>query len=86
MGFKSDTPFGEMPKIYMVLSSKGARVYDQGKELPAESIKISGTPTRSEVRVPLSLLGNPEKLMISAQTNVGDIPLDNIPWVFLSLE
>jgi hypothetical protein len=35
------------------------------------------------VRIPLALLGNPERLMVSSQTSVGDVPLDNIPWVFL---
>jgi LmbE family N-acetylglucosaminyl deacetylase len=85
MGYRSETPFGAMPKIYMDLSSDGYKVYDQGKELPGDSVQISGTPTRSEVRIPLELLGNPERLMVSAQTSIGDVPLDNIPWVYLNL-
>jgi LmbE family N-acetylglucosaminyl deacetylase len=41
--------------------------------------------TESEVRVPLALLGNPQRIMLSSQTSIGDVPLDNIPWVFLNL-
>jgi LmbE family N-acetylglucosaminyl deacetylase len=82
-GYRADTPFGEMPKLFMDLSAAGYQVYDRGQELPPESVKVSGTPTRSEVRVPLALLGDPERVMVSAQTSIDDVPLDNIPWVFL---
>ena len=85
MGYRDDTPFGEMPKIYMDLSSSGYRVYDQGFLLPDNSVTVSGTPTRSEVRIPLALLDDPERVLVSAQTSIGDVPLDNIPWVFLTL-
>ncbi|MGW8225188.1 MAG: PIG-L deacetylase family protein [Anaerolineales bacterium] len=86
MGYRADTPFGDMPKLFMDLSAAGYQVYDRGQELPADSITITGTPTRSEVRVPLALLGDPQRLLVSAQTNLGDVPLDNIPWVFLSIK
>jgi len=28
----------------------------------------------------------PERVLVSAQTSIGDVPLDNIPWVFLKLK
>jgi LmbE family N-acetylglucosaminyl deacetylase len=86
MGFRQDTPFEKMPKIYMDLSADGYRIYDQEKELPADSVTVSGSPLRSEVRIPLALLGDPERMMVSAQTIVNDIPMDNIPWVFLVIK
>jgi len=86
IGYRSDKPFGEMPKIYMDLGASGYRVYDQGFLLPDNFLTVSGTPTRSEVRIPLDLLGDPERVLVSAQTSIGDVPLDNIPWVFLTLK
>jgi LmbE family N-acetylglucosaminyl deacetylase len=85
MGYRADTPFEDMPKIFVDLSAAGYRVLDRGQEMPVTSVTISGEPTRSEVRVPLSLLGSPERIMISAQTSIGDVPLDTIPWVFLAV-
>jgi len=85
IGYGTDTPFGEMPKLFMDLSAAGYKLYDRGQKLPSDSVTISGTPTRSEVRIPLALLGNPEKILVSSQTSIGDVPLDNIPWVFLNL-
>jgi hypothetical protein len=75
-----------MPKLFMDLSASGYKLYDHGQELPVDSVTVSGTPTRSEVRVPLALLGDPERALVSAQTSIGDVPLDNIPWVFLILK
>lgn len=86
MGYRQDTPFGEMPKIYMDLSTAGYKVYDRGQELSTDLVAVSGTPTRSEVRVPLALLGDPERVLVSAQTSIGDVPLDNIPWVTLNID
>ena len=85
LGYRADTPFGEMPKLFMDLSADGYKIYDRGQELAVGSVIVSGTPTRSEVRIPLSLLGDPERVLVTAQTSIGDIPLDNIPWVFLTL-
>jgi len=85
MGYRADTPFGEMPKLFMDLSASGYKIIDRGQELPADSITVTGTPTRSEVRIPLALLGDPERILVAAQTNQGDVPLDNIPWVFLRI-
>jgi hypothetical protein len=85
MGYRADTPFEEMPKLFMDLSVAGYKIFDRGQELPADMVSISGTPTRSEVRIPLSLLGDPERVLVTAQTSIGDVPLDNIPWVFLTL-
>lgn len=85
MGYRADTPFAQMPKIFMDLSVDGYKIYDQDRELPADSVTVSAADTRSEVRVPLSLLGDPEHLLMSAQTTIGEVPLDNIPWVFLRI-
>jgi len=57
MGYRADTPFEDMPKLYMDLSSSGYKLYDRGLELPTSSMTVSGTPLRSEVRVPLAILG-----------------------------
>lgn len=86
LGYRKDVQFGDMPKLFMDLSEDGVFLYDQGRPLPQDAVTVAATPLRSEVRVPLSLLGDPERLMVSSQTAVGDVPLDNVPWVFLRLE
>jgi hypothetical protein len=85
MGYRADTPFGEMPKLSIEFEADDHHVYDRGQPLIPESITVIDTPLRSEVRVPLDLLGAPEMVMISVHTNLDGVPLDNIPWVTLIL-
>ncbi len=85
MGYRFDTPFEDMPKLFLDLSGADYKVYDHGQQLPADAITVTVSPLRSEVRIPLPLLGDPERVMMSAQTHKEDIPLDNIPWIFLVL-
>jgi LmbE family N-acetylglucosaminyl deacetylase len=86
MGYRDDTPFEDMPKLFMNLSSEDLKIYDREEELSTDSVGVTGTPTRIELSVPLSLLGDPERVLLSLQSHFGDVPLDNIPWVFLMIE
>ena len=43
-------------------------------------------PTGIELRVPLSLLGDLERVLMSVQTHFGEVPLDYVPWVFLKID
>ena len=85
MGYSNNTPFGGMPKLFIEFSGTDYSVYDRGLAIPPESITVIDTPLRSEVRVPLDLMGEPETVMVSVHTHLDDVPLDNIPWVFLNL-
>jgi len=85
MGYSNNTPFGGMPKLFIEFSGTDYSVYDRGLPIPPESITVIDTPLRSEVRVPLDLMGEPETVMVSVHTHLDDVPLDNIPWVFLNL-
>ena len=86
MGYRTDTPFEEMPKIFIEISGEMHKVHDRGQELPADSVTVISTPTRHEVRIPLSLLDDPERIMLTLQTHKDDVPMDNIPWLFLNLQ
>ena len=86
MGYRGDTAFQDMPKIFMTISSGEVKILDGDGELPPDSVSISEKPSRVELRVPLSLLGDPERVLMSVQTHFGDVPLDNEPWVFLKID
>jgi hypothetical protein len=80
MGDRADTPFEEMPKLVMNMTSDRFKTFDHDVELPPDSVSVTGTPTRIEMRDPLSLLGEPERVLMSVQSHFGDVPLDNVPW------
>ena len=41
---------------------------------------------KSPSQVPLKLLGYPQKILTSARTSLGNLPLDNASWVVVELE
>ena len=86
MGYLGDTDFREMLMIIMTQSSAEVKVFDGNGELPPGSISLMENPTRIEIRVPLSLLGDSERVLMSVQTHFGVVPLDYVPWVFLKID
>jgi hypothetical protein len=86
MGYRGDTALQDMPKIFMTISSDEVKIYDGNGELPPNSVSIVENPTRIEFRVPLSLLGDPERVQMAVQTHFGYVPLDNVPWVYFEID
>jgi LmbE family N-acetylglucosaminyl deacetylase len=84
-GYRSDRSFGEMPKIAVTTKGSGHKVTERGKALPADSVKVSRAPGQIEVRIPLDLLQQPEKIFFTAKASAGKTPLDLLPWVVLDL-
>ena len=84
-GYRSDRPFGEMPKIHIVSNRSGHKISERRQGLPASSAQILHNPGQIEVRIPLALLGNPERIFFSANAKAGSAPIDVLPWVVLDL-
>lgn len=85
-GYNSKVPFGQMPKINVRLGVLSYSVYDQNKRLDQGVVQVSRTPNDVTIKVPLSLLGYPQKILTSAKTSLGNFPLDNASWVVVELQ
>jgi hypothetical protein len=48
-------------------------------------VQVARAPGQIEVRIPLALLGNPERVFFSAKAKAGGASLDVLPWVVLDL-
>jgi LmbE family N-acetylglucosaminyl deacetylase len=84
-GYRPDRPFAEMPKIAINVKGTGYKVSDRKQALPLDSIRVTNTAGSSEVRIPLALLGNPEKVHFNAAVQPSGGPLDPMPWVAVAL-
>ena len=74
-----------MPKIHVAAKGSSHEVSDQRQALPADSVQVSRNPGQIEVRIPLALLGNPERLFLTVKAKGGNVALDPLPWVVLDL-
>lgn len=84
-GYRTDRPFADMPKLHIQLGPVTARVYDQERPVPAAGLQISREPKQVTIRVPLALLGEPQRILTSARTHLGDVPLDWVSWRILDV-
>jgi LmbE family N-acetylglucosaminyl deacetylase len=84
-GYRPDRPFGEMPKIHVATKGSSHEVTERGRDLPADSVQVTRQPGQVEVRVPLALLGAPDRLLFTAEAKGGTASLDPLPWVVLDL-
>ena len=85
-GYRNDRPFAEMPKIFVKFSEAGLDVFDNGEKLPGSPVAVQRRTRHIAVGIPLKLLGDPQKLLGSVETHMGDYPLDSAPWRVIELE
>ena len=84
-GYRRDQSFALMPKINVKLGVARYKVFDQNTLLPSDSIRVSRSLNEITIRIPLKTLGSPQKILTSARTYIGTIPLDWFSWRVVEL-
>jgi GlcNAc-PI de-N-acetylase len=82
-GYRADRSFGEMPKVHVKVSASDHEVYDRSRRLARERVAIQRGSMRTSVRIPLELIGNPNRILATVRTHVGDLPVDWTAWRIL---
>ncbi len=85
-GYRPDQPFASMPKIHIKVGELSQAVYDQSRELKNAAVQVSRDARDIVLRVPLALLGDPDRALVTARTTLGDLPLDSAAWRVLNLK
>ncbi len=84
-GYRSDRPFAGMPKLHVELGALEHKVYDQHRGIPWGQIGVTRSERHIEIRVPLAMLGDPQRILTAAKTYAGDVPLDWAAWRILAV-
>ena len=84
-GYRSDRPFAGMPKLHVRFGELSHAVYDQGSALPRDTVQMTRQARQITIRIPLSVLGNPQRVLTSARTYLGEVPLNTLSWRVLEL-
>jgi len=85
-GYKRGILFEAMPKLHLKFGSLGFLVLDQKRRLRAHNIiQVVRRAKEITIRVPLSLLQNPDKILINTTTYLGNVPLDVVSWRIIEL-
>ncbi|MBF0331382.1 MAG: PIG-L family deacetylase [Candidatus Omnitrophica bacterium] len=84
-GYKKDMEFSRMPKIHIQFGALEHAVLDQNKRVDAKDVHIIRKAKDIVIRIPLKLLGDPDRVLTSAKTYIGNVPLDWVAWRVLQL-
>jgi len=82
-GYRSDRPFHEMPKLRISLGELKYKVMDGLRRLDDNTAAVTYRNKSISLRVPLAALGNPDRVLISAQTSRAEVPFDWVAWRIL---
>lgn len=85
-GYRHDKDFADMPKIRIVEYFLKTSVFDGNKKIQPGLIEIARSPMETTVKIPLSLLGNPEKALTSSRTYFGENYSDQVSWRIINLK
>jgi hypothetical protein len=90
-GARPDRPFAGMPKVRVTIGPLGVRVANQDAPLPDASVTVDRSVTadrkgrRLTVTVPVALLGDPQRVLIGADTDLADLPMHPAGWRIVEL-
>ncbi|MFA5156654.1 MAG: PIG-L family deacetylase [Candidatus Omnitrophota bacterium] len=70
-GYSSKTPFGQMPKILILTKHTRFKMLDGKKVIVPEGIDIQISPEELTVKIPFSVLGDPDFILASVHGNGG---------------
>jgi len=84
-GYRADRPFADLPKLHARFGEGSQALYDQERRLPQDALQVNRQSRGLTLRVPLTLLGDPQRVLVSARTYLGEIPLDWVSWRILEL-
>jgi len=65
-----------MPKLHTRLGALGHELYEGHRPIPWNGIQVMRAGRHIDIRVPLAMMGDPQRILTSAKTYAGDIPLD----------
>lgn len=88
LGYSKSRDFSTLPKIHLKVTNKGLKIRDKRKRLFEKGVEVSYQGKKSlKVKIPLSLVGNPDYLITFLKTNSGGSLLpDSQTWRIIELD
>jgi LmbE family N-acetylglucosaminyl deacetylase len=85
LGYRPDRPFAAMPKVRIEVGPIRHAAFDQQRRLPRQAVAVERQGRRMLVRVPLSTLGDPDRVLVGGRTTLADVPMAGLPWRVVTL-
>ncbi len=86
LGYRKGKDFASMPKVYISVDNRGVRIKDGQKPLFVKGVEVQRQGKTLVLKIPLSLLGYPDRLFCNVRSQQRDLPLSDLAWRILVLE
>ena len=86
IGYNKKTNFSDMPKLYIKIDTLGVHVKNKKQLIDAKAVEVEAQDHTLILKIPFSLLGNPDRILTSARTHPNNLPLDETAWRILYLQ
>jgi hypothetical protein len=84
-GHRADRNFAAMPKTRIEIVAGEVAAFDGDRRLPTTAIAVDVAEGETTCRLPLALLGRPQRLFVGVRSYAGVVPLDASPWHVVAL-
>ncbi|PJC48591.1 MAG: hypothetical protein CO035_02710 [Candidatus Omnitrophica bacterium CG_4_9_14_0_2_um_filter_42_8] len=85
IGYSKKADFSDMPKLYIKVDTLGVHIKDKKQLIYSKAVEFEVQDHTLILKVPFSLLGNPDRILTFARTHPNDLPLDESSWRTLYL-
>ena len=85
IGYNLKINFSEMPKIYIKVDTLGVHIIDKKQPLQVKDVEFDTQGNILILKIPFSLLGNPDRILTCAKTHPNVLALDETSWRVLYL-
>ena len=86
LGYNKKTDFSKMPKIRLFIDFFGLHVKEKKQTEFIKDVQLSSKGKTLIIKVPLSVLGSPVRILSYARTRAGTLTYDRCPWRIIELE
>jgi LmbE family N-acetylglucosaminyl deacetylase len=86
LGYRKGTDFASMPKIRAFIGAAGLKMMDKKKAIPAHGSQVASEGGTVILKIPFSVLGNPDRIMARVRARANDLSLDDTAWRVMEME
>lgn len=86
LGYNKTVPFAGLPKIQLRIGWTGLHIKDKKQTLYFKNTQLTVKGRELILKIPLSILGNPDYILSCVRTHGKSLPLDATAWRVLFLE
>ena len=86
LGYRKERDFAAMPKVSINIGAGGMRIKEKKQSEFIKDIRLDYQNNSLILKIPLKVLGNPSRILISVNAHKTELPFDETAWRIIELQ